>query len=61
MGVACLSHFPSGSGAELEAALAAPGGLDHGVLESHSHELAELIERIAAAEERWLALSEMAA
>jgi ATP-binding cassette subfamily F protein uup len=50
-----------GRRAELEAALAAPSGLDHGVLESHSHELAELIERIAAAEERWLALSEMAA
>jgi ATP-binding cassette subfamily F protein uup len=55
--------LPSWEGrrAELEAALAAPSGLDHGVLESHSHELAELIERIAAAEERWLALSEMAA
>jgi len=47
--------------AELEAALAAPSGLDHGTLEAHSHELAALIERIAAAEERWLTLSEMVA
>jgi ATP-binding cassette subfamily F protein uup len=54
--------LPSWEGrrAELEAALADPGGLDHGALETHSHELAELIERIATAEERWLALSEMA-
>ncbi|MFM7265679.1 MAG: ATP-binding cassette domain-containing protein, partial [Cyanobium sp.] len=47
--------------AELEATLSAPGGLDHGALEANSHELAALIERIAAAEERWLTLSEMAA
>ena len=54
--------LPSWEGrrAELEAALADPGGLDHGALETHSHELAALIERIATAEERWLALSEMA-
>jgi ATP-binding cassette subfamily F protein uup len=45
--------------AELEAALAGAGGLDHGALQCHSHELAELLERIAAAEERWLALSEL--
>jgi ATP-binding cassette subfamily F protein uup len=45
--------------AELEAALAGAGDLDHGELEIRSHELAELLERIAAAEERWLALSEL--
>jgi ATP-binding cassette subfamily F protein uup len=45
--------------AELEAALAGAGGLDHGELERRSHELAELLERIAAAEDRWLALSEL--
>jgi ATP-binding cassette subfamily F protein uup len=46
--------------AELEGNLAGAGDLDHGALEERSRELAELIERIAAAEERWLVLSEMA-
>ncbi|MFN9618408.1 MAG: ABC-F family ATP-binding cassette domain-containing protein [Synechococcaceae cyanobacterium] len=43
----------------LEAELAGANGLDRGALEARSHELAELLERIAAAEERWLMLSEM--
>ncbi|MEB3255299.1 MAG: ATP-binding cassette domain-containing protein, partial [Synechococcaceae cyanobacterium] len=45
----------------LEAELAGAGGLHHAALEARSHELAELLERIAAAEERWLTLSEMTA
>jgi ATP-binding cassette subfamily F protein uup len=45
----------------LEAELAGANGLDRGSLEARSHELAELLERIAAAEERWLTLSEMGA
>ena len=44
----------------LERDLAQADGRDHGALEACSRELAALIERIAAAEERWLALSEMA-
>jgi ATP-binding cassette subfamily F protein uup len=45
----------------LESELAGSGGLGHGELERRSQELAELLERIAAAEERWLALSELPA
>ena len=44
---------------ELEALLAQPGGA-YADLEAHSAELAALMERIAAAEERWLLLSELA-
>ena len=43
---------------ELERQLADPAG-DHRQLESLSQELAELLERISTAEERWLALSEL--
>ncbi len=46
---------------ELEQQLADPGGGDHRQLEALSQELAELLERISAAEERWLALSELTA
>jgi len=42
----------------LEASLAAGGGGDYGQLEALTHELAELVERIHGAEERWLELSE---
>ena len=45
---------------ELEQQLAAPGDSDHRQLEALSQELAELHERISAAEERWLTLSELA-
>jgi ATP-binding cassette subfamily F protein uup len=45
--------------ATLERDLGGAGGLDHGEIERRSLELAELLERIAAAEERWLALSEL--
>jgi ATP-binding cassette subfamily F protein uup len=44
----------------LESELAGGGALEHGEIERRSRELAELLERIAAAEERWLALSELA-
>jgi ATP-binding cassette subfamily F protein uup len=44
---------------ELEGQLAAPQALHHREIEQRSLELAELLERIAAAEERWLALSEL--
>ena len=44
---------------ELERQLADPGAADHRQLEALSQELAELLERISAAEERWLALSEL--
>jgi ATP-binding cassette subfamily F protein uup len=43
---------------ELERQLADPAG-DHRQLEALSQELAELLERISTAEERWLALSEL--
>jgi ATP-binding cassette subfamily F protein uup len=46
---------------ELEQLLAAPSGGDYARLEELTRELAALVERIAAAEERWLALSELAA
>lgn len=46
---------------ELEQHLAAPSGPDYARLEAMTHELAALVERIAAAEERWLTLSELAA
>jgi ATP-binding cassette subfamily F protein uup len=46
---------------ELEQLLAAPSGGDYARLEDLTHELAALMERIAAAEERWLTLSELAA
>jgi ATP-binding cassette subfamily F protein uup len=42
----------------LESLLAQPGGA-YSDLEAHSAELAALVERIAAAEERWLLLSEL--
>ena len=45
---------------ELEQHLAAPSGPDYARLEELTHELAALLERIHAAEERWLALSELA-
>ena len=45
---------------ELEQHLAAPSGPDYARLEKLTHELAALLERIHAAEERWLALSELA-
>jgi ATP-binding cassette subfamily F protein uup len=43
----------------LEHQMALPAGGDYGELEALSHELAELLERIASAEERWLELSEL--
>ena len=46
---------------ELEQHLAAPSGPDYTRLEELTHELAALVERIHAAEERWLVLSELAA
>ncbi len=46
---------------ELEQHLASPSGPDYARLEELTHELAALVERIDAAEERWLALSELAA
>jgi ATP-binding cassette subfamily F protein uup len=46
---------------ELEQLLAAPTGGDYARLEDLTRELAALVERIAAAEERWLVLSELAA
>ncbi|MFM7087802.1 MAG: ABC-F family ATP-binding cassette domain-containing protein [Cyanobium sp.] len=46
---------------DLEALLAAPPDSDHRQLEALALELAELLERIAAAEERWLVLSELTA
>ncbi|MEA5411297.1 ABC transporter C-terminal domain-containing protein [Synechococcus sp. BA-120 BA3] len=45
----------------MERHLAAPRGPDYARLEALTHELAALVERIAAAEERWLTLSELAA
>lgn len=45
---------------ELEQHLATPSGPDYARLEELTHELAALVERIHAAEERWLALSELA-
>jgi len=44
----------------LENQLALPPGGDYGELEALSHELADLLERIASAEERWLELSDLA-
>jgi ATP-binding cassette subfamily F protein uup len=44
---------------ELERQLAAPASADHRELEALALELAELLERIAATEERWLVLSEL--
>ncbi len=46
---------------ELEQQLGAGSGGDHALLETMTRELADLVERIDAAEERWLALSELAA
>ncbi|MFM8606037.1 MAG: ABC-F family ATP-binding cassette domain-containing protein [Cyanobium sp.] len=46
---------------ELEQQLAGSDGCDYTTLTELSDELAALIERIAAAEERWLVLSELAA
>ena len=46
---------------ELEQHLASPSGPDYARLEELTNELAALVERIDAAEERWLALSELAA
>lgn len=46
---------------ELEQHLASPSGPDYARLEELTHELAALVERIDAAEERWLVLSELAA
>ena len=45
---------------KLEQHLAAPSGPDYARLEELTHELAALLERIHAAEERLLALSELA-
>ncbi|MEA5417445.1 ABC transporter C-terminal domain-containing protein, partial [Synechococcus sp. BA-132 BA5] len=45
---------------QLEQHLATPSGPDYARLEELTHELAALVERIHAAEERWLALSELA-
>ena len=42
----------------LETSLANPSGGDYGQMETLTHELAELVERIHSAEERWLELSE---
>jgi ATP-binding cassette subfamily F protein uup len=44
----------------LENQMALPAGGDYGELEALSHELANLLERIASAEERWLELSDLA-
>ena len=44
----------------LEHQMAVPAGGDYGELEALSHELANLLERIASAEERWLELSDLA-
>jgi ATP-binding cassette subfamily F protein uup len=44
----------------LENQMALPPGGDYGELEALSHELANLLERIASAEERWLELSDLA-
>jgi ATP-binding cassette subfamily F protein uup len=44
----------------LEHQMALPAGGDYGELEALSHELANLLERIASAEERWLELSDLA-
>jgi ATP-binding cassette subfamily F protein uup len=44
---------------ELEGLLSTTDGSDYGLLENLTRELAELVERIGAAEERWLALSEL--
>jgi ATP-binding cassette subfamily F protein uup len=44
----------------LEDQMALPPDGDYGALEALSHELAELLERIASAEERWLELSDLA-
>jgi ATP-binding cassette subfamily F protein uup len=46
---------------ELERHLATPAEGDYGQLEQLTRELAELLERIDAAEERWLVLSELVA
>ncbi len=46
---------------DLEQHLAAPSGPDYARLEELTHELAAVVERIHAAEERWLVLSELAA
>ncbi|MCX5956613.1 MAG: ABC-F family ATP-binding cassette domain-containing protein [Cyanobacteria bacterium] len=43
---------------KLERSLANPSGGDYGQLETLTHELADLVERIHSAEERWLELSE---
>jgi ATP-binding cassette subfamily F protein uup len=43
---------------QLEASLVQPEGGDYGRLETLTHELAALVERIGSAEERWLELSE---
>jgi len=45
---------------QLEQQLAAPG-CPYGEIEALTNELAELLERIAAAEDRWLVLSELMA
>ena len=44
----------------LENQMALPAGGDYGELEVLSHELANLLERISSAEERWLELSDLA-
>jgi ATP-binding cassette subfamily F protein uup len=44
----------------LENQMALPPSGDYGELEALSHELANLLERIASAEERWLELSDLA-
>ncbi len=46
---------------ELEGQLVAPADGDYARLEALTHELADLVERIATAEERWLVLSELPA
>jgi len=46
---------------ELEQLLATPGEGDYGLLEQLTHELAEVVDRIDDAEERWLVLSELMA
>jgi ABC transport system ATP-binding/permease protein len=46
---------------ELEELLARGGSSDYGLLENLTRELAELVERITGAEERWLVLSELPA
>jgi len=45
---------------QLENQMALPAGGDYGELEALSHELAEMLQRIASAEERWLELSDLA-